>query len=43
MLELDAAWPKDKLKEVVGKAENIYGRIDVLFNNAGPTLLFFVD
>lgn len=43
VLELDAAWPKDKLKEVVGKAECIYGRIDVLFNNAGTTLLLFVD
>lgn len=41
VLELDAAWPKDKLKEVVEKAESIYGRIDVLFNNAGTALRFF--
>lgn len=35
VLELDAAWPTDKIKEVVEKAESIHGRIDVLFNNAG--------
>lgn len=35
VLELDTAWPTDKIKEVVEKAESIHGRIDVLFNNAG--------
>ena len=37
-LELDVSWPLDKLKEVVREAEGIYGRIDVLYNNAGTML-----
>ena len=36
VLELDVSWPSEKLKEVVRDAESIYGRVDVLFNNAGP-------
>ena len=32
------SWPLDKLKEVVREAEGIYGRIDVLYNNAGTVL-----
>ena len=36
VLELDVSWPSEKLKDVVRDAESIYGRVDVLFNNAGP-------
>lgn len=41
VLELDIAWPSDKIKEVVDKAESIHGRIDVLFNNAGIHITHF--
>lgn len=34
-VELDVSWPLAQIKEAVLKAEEIYGRIDVLFNNAG--------
>lgn len=43
VLELDVAWPSDKIKEAVDKAENIHGRIDVLFNNAGIHVLHFTQ
>lgn len=35
VVELDVSWPLAQIKEAVLKAEEIYGRIDVLFNNAG--------
>lgn len=38
-VELDVSWPLAQIKEAVLKAEEIYGRIDVLFNNAGGNLL----
>ncbi|KAK0499058.1 hypothetical protein EDD18DRAFT_1070799, partial [Armillaria luteobubalina] len=39
MLELDVTAPPDDLKKVADKAVAIYGRVDVLVNNAGYILV----
>lgn len=42
-VELDVTWPLAQIKEAVSKAEETYGRIDVLFNNAGRLLVVFLS
>jgi NADP-dependent 3-hydroxy acid dehydrogenase YdfG len=42
-LELDVTWPFEKIEAAFTQAEQIYGHIDVLINNAGYVVAGFLE